>query len=230
MSSIGKKIADLVKSREGKNQYTQGLNRSKVESGYSDCSALTRWAYIRGASVEIGSNTSAQINSKNLKTVDLKITSGVPEETKMLPGDLLFFRGTDKSRKSSQYVGHVETYVGGGQLSGHGSGTGPTRKNMIEYCKQRQSTSSPVPGGNRGLICVRRLKGAMPTDDYKPALVKTKNGGPLNLRPEPNTTSKVIAEIANGTTIEAKAAVKGWHQVKTSKGNGYMSEEYIKMK
>ena len=53
-------------------------------------------------------------------------------------------------------------YVGNGELSGHGSGVGPTRKNMKEYCQSRQNRSVAAPIYNRGLICVRR---GLPEDD-----------------------------------------------------------------
>lgn len=149
-------LVSMVESREGKNQYTQSSKRDQVASGWSDCSSLMRWAHQEALEIYIGDNTEAQINSDKLTTVDVPISSGVPDEGAMLPGDLLFFRGRDTSRKASQYVGHVEMYVGNGQCSGHGSGVGPTRKNMADYCRQRQESSSPVPAGNRGLICVRR--------------------------------------------------------------------------
>ena len=149
-------LVAAVESREGKNQYTQGSKRDQVESGWSDCSSLMRWAHQEVLGIYIGDNTEAQINSDKLTTVDVPITDGVPDEGAMLPGDLLFFRGRDTGRKASQYVGHVEMYIGNGQLMGHGSGTGPTRKNMADYCRERQASSSPVPAGNRGLICVRR--------------------------------------------------------------------------
>ena len=157
--TYSEKRADLVAavvSREGKNQYTQGSKRDQVADGWSDCSSLMRWAHEKALGVYIGDNTEGQIASKNLTTVAVKITDGVPEEAALLPGDLLFFRGRDTGRKASQYVGHVEMYVGDGQISGHGSGVGPTRKNMADYCRQRQASSLPVPAGNRGLICVRR--------------------------------------------------------------------------
>ena len=228
MIETRKAIVALIKSREGKNQYTQGPNRTKVASGYSDCSALTQWAYRQATGINIGSNTVSQIKSDKLETVPLKIADGVPDEAMMQLGDLLYFRGTDKGRKSAQYVGHVETYVGNGELSGHGGGIGPTRKNMRSYCKSRQSAKSPVPAGNRGLICVRRFKGSTDTT-YKSAVVNTKSGT-LNLRSEPNTTSKIIAKLSKGTIVQAKPEVNGWHEVKTNKGDGYMSAEYILMK
>lgn len=149
-------LVAAVESREGKNQYTTGNRRDQVADGWSDCSSLVRWAHEEALGVYIGDNTEAQINSEKLTTVDMAVSAGVPDEAALLPGDLLFFRGRDTGRKASQYVGHVEMYVGNGQISGHGSGVGPTRKNMADYCRQRQASSSPVPEGNRGLICIRR--------------------------------------------------------------------------
>jgi|GEM_PF-591591 len=152
----GEALAAKVKSREGKNQYTQGDKRGQVASGWSDCSSLQRWAYKEVLGIDIGDNTEVQILSSKLKTVLLFLKNGIPDVDSMQPGDLLFFRGTNTARKSSMYVGHVEMYVGNGQLSGHGSGRGPTRKDLKSYCRTRQSASSPVPAGNKGLICVRR--------------------------------------------------------------------------
>lgn len=149
-------LVAAVESREGKNQYTQGSKRDQVADGWSDCSSLMRWAHQEVLGIYIGDNTEAQINSGKLNTVDVAISAGTPDEAALLPGDLLFFRGRDSSRGASQYVGHVEMYVGNGQLMGHGSGVGPTRKSLVDYCRQRQASSSPVPAGNRGLICVRR--------------------------------------------------------------------------
>ena len=145
-----------IKSREGKNQYTQSSKRDQVSSGYSDCSSLQQWVYEQVLDVNIGDNTEAQMLSKKLTTIDAGISGDVPDEDKLLPGDLLYFRGTDPDRKTTGYVGHVEMYVGNGELSGHGSGIGPTRKNMNEYCENRQNRSVAAPIYNRGLICVRR--------------------------------------------------------------------------
>lgn len=160
-------LVAAVISREGKNQYTQGSKRDQVASGWSDCSSLMRWAHEDVLGIYIGGNTEAQIVSSKLTTVDVPIFSGVPDEVALLPGDLLFFRGRSLGRKSSQYVGHVEMYIGNGQLMGHGSGTGPTRKAMADYCRQRQASSSPVPEGNRGLICIRRAVTGMDPDGKK---------------------------------------------------------------
>ena len=83
-----------IKSREGKNQYTQSSKRDQVSSGYSDCSSLQQWVYEQVLGVNIGDNTEAQMLSKKLTTIDAGISGGVPDEDKLLPGDLLYFRGT----------------------------------------------------------------------------------------------------------------------------------------
>lgn len=159
-----KRLALVAKmeSREGKNTYTQSTRRSRVDSGYSDCSSLVHWVYKEVLGINIGDDTVGQIRTKKLTTIDAGIRDGIPDEKKLLPGDLLFFRGSDTGRKSADYVGHVEMYVGNGELSGHGFGIGPVRKNMAEYCRARRERSAPVPINNRGLICVRR---ALPADN-----------------------------------------------------------------
>lgn len=159
-----KRLALVAKmeSREGKNTYTQSTRRSRVDSGYSDCSSLVHWVYKEVLGINIGDDTVGQIRTKKLTTIDAGIRDGIPDEKKLLPGDLLFFRGSDTGRKSADYVGHVEMYVGNGELSGHGFGIGPVRKNMKEYCRARRERSAPAPINNRGLICVRR---ALPADN-----------------------------------------------------------------
>ena len=149
-------LRNFIISREGKNQYTQSGKRDLVEDGYSDCSSLTRWVYEKALGFDIGEDTTEQIFSDKLRTVELDIRDGIPDEGSLAIGDLLFFRGRDRDRDYAYYVGHVEMYVGNGQISGHGSGIGPVRKDMAEYCRMRNNSYSPVPAGNRGLICVRR--------------------------------------------------------------------------
>lgn len=109
-----KRLALVAKmeSREGKNTYTQSTRRSRVDSGYSDCSSLVHWVYKEVLGINIGDDTVGQIRTKKLTTIDAGIRDGIPDEKKLLPGDLLFFRGSDTGRKSADYVGHVEMYVG----------------------------------------------------------------------------------------------------------------------
>jgi hypothetical protein len=163
-----KALADKILSREGKNTYTQGPDRGKVASGYGDCSSTVRWVYKEVLGIDIGCNTEAQLNSKNLVDVNLVIKNGIPDRTKLLPGDLFYFRGNDDSRTKG--VGHVEEYIGNGVLMGHGSGIGPSKHDMNGYCTKRYaSISDSAELKNKGLICVRR---ATIKDDVAPAPVK----------------------------------------------------------
>jgi len=127
------KVATEVKNREGKNSYTQGLQRTLWDRGFSDCSSLVQGAYAT-VGVAIGSYTGAQIDRGEL----IQGTGTMPNEAVMLPGDLIFFGGPSSNGRRRN-VNHVEVYVGNGQLSGHGSGIGPTRKNMASYIKQKNA-------------------------------------------------------------------------------------------
>lgn len=191
-----KRLALVAKmeSREGKNTYTQSTRRSRVDSGYSDCSSLVHWVYKEVLGINIGDDTVGQIRTKKLTTIDAGIRDGIPDEKKLLPGDLLFFRGSDTGRKSADYVGHVEMYVGNGELSGHGFGIGPVRKNMEEYCRARRERSAPAPINNRGLICVRR---ALPADNSDYA-----------------ASSASPEEKASSASPEGKASSGGFWKVK----------------
>ena len=146
-------------SRKEKNKYSQDVNkRTMIEKGYGDCSGTVWYWYNKLFGINIGANTEAQINSDKGERVNLSITNGVPDESKMKKGDLLYFRGSDNSR--TEGVGHVEMYIGDGKIFGHGSGVGGTVKNMSSYCKSRFSQKSTTKLKNKGLICVKRfLKG-----------------------------------------------------------------------
>ncbi len=150
-------------SREKKNQYSQNVNkRTLIEKGYGDCSGTVWYWYHKLFNINIGANTEAQINSSIGKRVNLSIVDGVPDESKLKKGDLLYFRGSDNSR--TEGVGHVEMYIGNGKIFGHGSGKGGTVKGLRTYCQQRQYTSSTAKLKNKGLICVIRF---IPDDELQ---------------------------------------------------------------
>lgn len=156
-------LVSKVLTREKKNKYSQDVTkRTLIESGWGDCSGTVWYWYKKLLGINIGANTEAQINSKIGKKVNLNIVGGVPDESKMRKGDLLFFRGKDNSR--TEGVGHVEMYIGDGKVFGHGSGIGGTVKDMRVYCQQRQNTSSTSKLKNKGLICVKRF---IPDDEIQ---------------------------------------------------------------
>ena len=137
-------------SRKKKNDYTQGAKRdyffgypdnkpgNTTQAGYSDCSAAARKAIKAATGIDIGSNTSAQINNRNKKGIVVHETDGYyPDEDVLLPADCLYFKG-NKSHPLD--VGHVEMYIGNGKICGHGSGVGPKIQNMKDYCKSRANS------------------------------------------------------------------------------------------
>lgn len=144
------KAVELMTSRKGKNSYTQGSNRkyffgkpdnvpgNTSQSGYSDCSSAVRAAIKAATGIDIGGNTSAQINNRKKGIIVHETDSYYPDASKLLPGDCLYFKGNSSHPLD---VGHVEMYIGDGKLCGHGSGTGPKIRNMMDYCKSRATKS-----------------------------------------------------------------------------------------
>lgn len=123
-------VSALIRSREGRNSYTQSYLREKVFDGYSDCSSLVWKCYERGLGIFVGTWTGEQIDKGTLvlKNTDASRKSLSKKDlVKMQEGDLVFW---GPSRYDSR---HVEYYMGNGELSGHGAGIGPVRKKATEY-------------------------------------------------------------------------------------------------
>lgn len=146
-SEMRTSAVNFMTSRKGMNSYTQGGDRvyffgkpdnkpgNTTQKGYSDCSSAVRAAIKAASGIDIGSNTSAQINNRKTKGVVVdETTRYYPDESKLLPGDCLYFKGNTSHPLD---VGHVEMYIGNGKCCGHGSGTGPKIRNMREYCTSR---------------------------------------------------------------------------------------------
>lgn len=168
------KACSLMKSRKGKNKYTQGGNRiyffgkpdnepgNTTQPGFSDCSSAARAAIRAAAGIDIGSNTSAQINNRHKKGIIVHETDGYyPDESKLLPSDCLYFKG-NKSHPLD--VGHVEMYTGPNECTGHGSGTGPKVKNMRDYCRSRASST------RRYFMAIRWIQDDAITEDGETVL------------------------------------------------------------
>lgn len=168
-TELRNKAVDLMTSRKGKNSYTQGGNRiyffgkpdnkpgNTTQKGYSDCSSAVRAAIKAATGIDIGSNTSAQINNRTKKGIVVHTTDGYfPDESKLLPGDCIYFKGNSSHPLD---VGHVEMYIGNGQCCGHGSGTGPKVRNMRDYCQSRASKT------RRYFMAIRWIKDDNGTPD-----------------------------------------------------------------
>ena len=219
-------VRDYVFSREGKNSYTQSERRTKVDNGYSDCSSLQQRAY-KEIGIEIGSYTGAQI----AKGEFVQLGGHLPDESIMEIGDLLFF-ATDYDNGRPYNVGHVEMYVGNGQISGHGSGIGPTRKDMITYCKQRNASGKKFIG----------VKRYIPNDGSEnkdteivvpetPMFTGKCDGDDVNVRKGPGTSYGIIdgwPKLNKGNIVEVLEKVGSWFMVRIAGVHvGYVYERYI---
>ena len=217
-------------TRLKKNVYSQDINkRTKIESGYGDCSGTVWYWYNKLFNINIGGNTEAQINSKNGERVNLSINNGIPDESKMKKGDLLYFRGSDNSR--TEGVGHVEMYIGNGQIFGHGSGVGGTIKNMKDYCISRYKTSSTSKLKNKGLICVKRFlkddKSSINITSTNLVGITTSN---LNMRNTYSKNGEVLDIIPLDKAILILATCSnGWYKIKYNNIEGYVSADYVKI-
>ena len=141
----------------GRNIYSQTLRDYcykpyKDGKYYSDCSSSISYAY-KEAGLGFGIlNTAGMYQSNKFTTIDADIADGIPDMSRLRPGDMLLFAGTDASRPLK--IGHVEMYCGNGIICGHGSGT-PSYKDLVVYCKSRYASFAPG-GWRKGLVCVRR--------------------------------------------------------------------------
>jgi cell wall-associated NlpC family hydrolase len=141
----------------GRNIYSQVLrdycyHPYKDGKYYSDCSSSICNAY-KEAGFGFGIlNTAGIYQSSKLTTIDADIAVGIPDVSRLRPGDMLEFAGTDASRPLR--IGHVEMYCGNGIICGHGSGT-PSYKDIVAYCKSRYASFAPG-GWRKGLVCVKR--------------------------------------------------------------------------
>lgn len=143
-----KRIVQYATSILGKNQYSQNANlRTRVESGYSDCSSFAQWAYKNALGIDPGSYTEAQIKSPLLTTIDNGTT---PNQDNLEAGDLLFFRSS-KNNGRYENVGHVEIYDGNGHVIGHGGGKGPVMRDLDTYIRSKANA-------NQDYIETRRYK------------------------------------------------------------------------
>lgn len=136
LSKARQAVVSKMMSLQGKLHYTQQASgREKVIQGYAgDCSSTVRWVYRSATGIDPGSYTGAQIASS--KGSDVDNTPGCPNERNLLPGDLIFY-----ANKNSKTVGHVEMYIGNGQIMGHGGPSwdnmGPSVKSLAAYSKER---------------------------------------------------------------------------------------------
>ena len=59
------------------------------------------------------------------------------------------------------------------------------------------------------------------------AIVKTQNGGPLNLRQSTSTSSSILAQIPNGAKLEVAKVNENWYQTTYNSKTGFIVSKYI---
>ena len=132
------KLVKFMTDRIGKYAYSQGPSRlTPDKNNMTDCSGLTRYAYLSVTGKDIGTYTDAQLSNKNTRLIESGGGGNSPTESKLKKGDLVISRryGTASNRSAS----HVEIYMGGGQIIGHGGPMkGPIIKNLAARTADKQ--------------------------------------------------------------------------------------------
>lgn len=170
-STDQQRVVQWMKDRIGKYAYSQQPGRlSPDSSGFTDCSALVRFAYqqIMGPNFEVGTWTGDQqrygslVFGTNQESYDAAVSS-------LQPGDLIFF---DWDGYGVQSFDHVEMYIGNGQTIGHG---GPGRGPIIKDFRQQWNWASHVAARRY----IRNLAVQAPVEAQKPAPEPTKKLEPI---------------------------------------------------
>jgi len=135
------------------NPYTDGKT-------YSDSSSSIAYSY---AAAGLGFGDMDEVGmyqTDKFVDVDVIIRSGVIRNPEVLRvGDILFFAGTDDSRRYVNFCNNVEMIYHIDDeilICGHSSGL-PSLKELNKYCKSRYHRRTATALGNCGLIKVRRF-------------------------------------------------------------------------
>lgn len=144
------KVVETILMLEEKNTFSQSLRyRMRVDQGYGDNVSTIQYVYRKALNINLGTYIVAQYTS-NLG-MDLEVANEkhkIPDLKRLEKGDLLFFRSKEKT--NPYQVGHVEMYLGNNEIIGHVKGKGPTRKDMIAFCKSRNAAG-------KGFLKARRF-------------------------------------------------------------------------
>lgn len=229
--------AALMKGRAGRNRYTNGGKRryffgypSDGEDGYSDCSSAVRACIQKAAGVDIGSNTDGQLRNYG-KGIVVDSTSGAyPDESKLLPGDCLYFKGNSRHFKD---VGHVEMYTGPNECWGHGSGVGPTKKDLKEYCRKRAANGRRYFAAVRWILDEDGAEAFAPSDPVKeehPGWVVVSAAGTWRIRAGASLASKTLGFAKQGERLRCYGLCGNWAAVRTEDGRckGWIAKKAVK--
>lgn len=220
----------LMKSRAGRNEYTNGGKRNRFfgvpegADGFSDCSSAVRACIERASGIDIGSNTDKQLRGAEKGVVVHCTKGGYPDEEALLPGDCLYFRGNKSHFKQ---VGHVEMYSGPNECWGHGSGIGPTKKDLREYCRRRLNDGKPYFAAVRWIPNEEAQEAGAPVQ-MQYAAVTAK--GTWRIRKSGSLAARTVGYVRQGERLRLYGVIGDWAAVKTIDGKlkGWISTKAIK--
>ncbi|NCB93559.1 MAG: hypothetical protein EOM40_13520 [Clostridia bacterium] len=212
-------VVAFMKGRYRKNRYTQSSLRYKVEEGWSDCSSLVRAAYLK-VGVNIGSWTGAQV--KKGRKIKIRTTSRTRDTSNMQIGDLMFFKRPN----------HVEMYVGGNLLLGHGSGVGPNYHNINTY---RQGDFWQVRRyiPDIGAVTPAPDQKPEPSTGWKPSGTATCSADGVNIRKTAKKTDdNILGKINGGNRFEIDGRKSGsWVHIRVMLNGknriGWIHRDYV---
>ena len=163
--TMGERAAQMMQSRAGRNGYTQGSKRkyfwgypdnevgNTSQAGYSDCSSAARSAILAAAGVDIGSNTNAQIKNRAKGQIVHETEGYYPDESQLLPGDCLYFKGNSGARAGRGPRGNVHRQRADLRArQRHGPENQGHARILPEPRRQPQAVfhGHPLGGGGRG--------------------------------------------------------------------------------
>ena len=224
----------LMKSRAGRNEYTNGGKRGYFfgypedgADGWSDCSSAVRRCIERAAGIDIGANTDKQLRNYKKGVVVHSTDGAYPDEEKLLPGDCLYFKGNKSHFKD---VGHVEMYAGPNECWGHGSGVGPTKKNLRDYCRRRAANGGRYFAAVRWILDDEAVEAYAPADPVREEYVCVTARGTWRIRAQGNIAAKTLGFVRQGDRLRLYGVKGNWAAVKTQNGalKGWVSLKAIK--
>lgn len=233
------RVVETMKSLEEKNTFSQSTRyRLRVENGYGDSTSTIQYVYRKALNVNVGTYIVAQYTSKlGIDVEGATSVNNLPEETKLLPGDLLFFQSKEKNNPYG--VSHVEMYLGDNLLMGHAYGRGPTIKNMMIFCKSRDAAGKGFLKARRFILhdildqvseeVVGRLQFVLNTaglkDRNRNNLIVDHTPGPLTLSACPILRKEKDNPIV---AVMQEGLLQLGYQLEGSGANGFYGDETIR--
>ena len=152
---------------------------------------------------------------KSTKTLFRLLVSGALTASMLLPSSLAVYQA--KVKADSLYL---RSAPGGSVIATLSQGTTvAVTNNSSEWYKV-------IVDGKEGYVSGSYLTGTTATDPAATA-GKVSCSSTVNLRAEANTSSGILASLANGTAVTLGAKENGWYKVSVNGKSGYIKADYI---